>query len=133
MTKNVVNDVQIEPPLQPLTGEHLQPSSVNTANDARSDVRARGFWTRQQNAFFDVRIFYPNARCYRTRPLQKVFSSLEKEKKREYSDRILQIEHGSFTPLVFASNGGMGKEATIALKHLATLMSEKLTKITHLQ
>jgi hypothetical protein len=83
----------------------------------------KGFWCRQQSAFFDVRIFYPHAQCYLSKPLQKIYSSLEKEKKRHYSDRVLQIEHGTFTPLVFSSNGGMGKEASMALKQLAILLS----------
>ena len=80
LTKTVVNDVEIEPPLQPLTGEHIQPQSANTSDDARSDIRARGFWQRQQNAFFDVRISYPNAKCYRTRPLQKCSHHWRKRK-----------------------------------------------------
>ena len=29
-------------------------------------------------------------------------------KKREYNERILEVENGSFTPLVFGTNGGMG-------------------------
>jgi hypothetical protein len=55
--------------------------------------------------------------------LKKVYSSIEKEKKRHYCDRILQVEHGTFTPLVFSSNGGMGREASCALKQLANLIS----------
>jgi hypothetical protein len=122
---SVLNDVETEPLLQPLTGEILLPTSANRTPDARSDIRARGFWQRQQNAFFDVRIFYPHARCYRSKPLRQIFASVENEKKREYCDRILQIEHGCFTPLAFSANGGMGKEATIAIKKLATKISEK--------
>jgi hypothetical protein len=117
--RRVLNDVQIEPPLQHLTGEHLYPASANISDEARVDVRAKGFWLRQQSAFFDVRIFYPHAQCYRDKPLQQVYCSLEKEKKRHYGDRILQVEHGTFTPLVFSSNGGMGRETNEAIKRLA--------------
>ena len=123
--KRAFNDVQIEPPLQPLTGEHLIPASANTTDDARADVRVKGFWSRQRNAFFDVRIFYPHAQCFRGKSLQKIYSSIEKEKKRHYCDRILQIEHGTFTPLVFSSNGGMGREASEALKTLAMKIATK--------
>ena len=44
----VVCDEETEPPLAPLQGEAV---SGNTADGARVDVRACGFWSRQQNAF----------------------------------------------------------------------------------
>ena len=49
------------PQLQPLTGETILPRSANKQEEARADIRAKGFWNRQQNAFFDVRVFHPNA------------------------------------------------------------------------
>jgi hypothetical protein len=123
--KKVLRDVQTEPRLAPLTGESLYPRSSITTDEARSDIRARGFWCRQQNAFFDFRVFYPHASSYLHRSLPSLFESMEKAKKREYNDRILQVEQGSFTPLVFASTGGMGKEASMALKKLAMEISEQ--------
>jgi hypothetical protein len=123
--KKIVRDVETEPRLAPLTGETLYPRSAITTDDARSDIRARGFWCRQQNAFFDFRVFYPHASSYLHRSLPSLFESMEKAKKREYNDRILQVEQGSFTPLVFASTGGMGKEASVVLKKLAMEISDK--------
>ena len=46
-------------------------------------------------------------------------------KKREYAERILKIEHGSFTPLVFSSLGGMSVECTHFYNRLADKISEK--------
>ena len=43
----------------------------------------------------------------------------EKEKKRQYNERVLEVEHGSFTPLVFSSNGGMGRECSTFYKRLS--------------
>jgi len=57
--------------------------------------------------------------------LDRLDLNMENVKKREYQDRILQVEHWSFTPLVFSSTGGMGPEASMALKKLATSMAEK--------
>ena len=48
-----------------------------------------------------------------------------REKKREYSARVREIEHGSFTPLVFSSTGGLGHEAKVFYKRLASLLSIK--------
>ena len=103
--KKILRDVETdEPRLAPLTGESLHPRSANTRDDARSDIRARGFWCRQQNAFFDIiRVFYPHASSYLHRSLPSLFKSTEKTKKREYQDRILNVEQGSFKPLVFSS------------------------------
>ena len=50
---------------------------------------------------------------YRGSSIQSLYRRHEQEKKREYGDRVREVEHASFTPLVFATTGGMGKEATI--------------------
>ena len=49
----------------------------------------------------------------------------EQEKKRAYSERILQIDHGTFTPLVFSINGSMGRERQKYYSRLAQMISEK--------
>ena len=46
-------------------------------------------------------------------------------KKRAYAQRITDIEHSSFTPVVLSLTGGMGKEATQFYKRLASLLSAK--------
>ena len=42
-----------------LHGEQFSSRSVNTADGARADIRARGFWTSHEDAFFDVRAEHP--------------------------------------------------------------------------
>ena len=97
----VCSDVEIEPVLQDISGEHLKRGS-NKAQDARLDIHACGFWERHRSAFFDVRVCQP----------QQIYRIHENEKKRLYSKRVLDIniEHGTFTYLVFTTTGGMGKE-----------------------
>jgi len=121
----VCNDVAIEPPLQPLSGEVLTPGSANRQDDARADIHARGFWGRRQSAFFDVRVFHPNAQSYRNVSIPSVYRRHEMQKKREYGDRVREVELASFTPLVFATTGGMGKEAVTFYRRLAELLSKK--------
>jgi len=36
----------------------------------------------------------------------------EVEKKRDYGDRIHSVEFASFTPLMFSTFGGLGRETT---------------------
>ena len=54
----VCYDVQVEPALQPITGEELA-RGTNQAPAARLDVHCRGFWERQRAAFFDIRVVIP--------------------------------------------------------------------------
>ena len=115
----VCNDVTTESALQEVTGEVLH-RSANTQNEARLDISARSFWERGQRAFFDVRVFNPFARSHVNRKLESVFTSNEKEKKRSYNKRIIEIEHGTFTPLVFSSMGGCSKETEVFIKRLTS-------------
>ena len=121
----VCTDVEKEPQLQPLTGETILPRSANKQEEARVDIRAKGFWNRQQNAFFDVRVFHPNASSYRNTEIPALYRQQENAKKREYGDRIREVEYAVFTPLVFSTTGGQGKETTIAYKRLAELLAAK--------
>ena len=49
----------------------------------------------------------------------------EGEKKRGYNARVLNVEKATFTPLVFSTHGGMGKEAEAFHKRLASLIATK--------
>ena len=50
--RGVVQDVEVEPKLLPYQEEQLQGVTANRSVEAHVDIRARGFWTRQQEAFF---------------------------------------------------------------------------------
>ena len=121
----VCPSVTTEPELQPLSGERLGPSA-NKDDKARLDVRASDFWgMNYQDAFFDIRVFYPFAPSYHYSKLSAVYRQHENKKRAEYGRRVREIEHGSFTPLVFTTGGGMAPEATVFFKRLASLLSEK--------
>ena len=66
----------------------------------------------RQRAFFDIRAFNPLAPSYSTIPLAQCYTRNEQEKRRAYGQRVRQIEHGSFSPLVFSKGGGMENTAT---------------------
>ena len=46
-------------------------------------------------------------------------------KKVYYNRRIMEVEHGSFTPLIFTTTGVMGHECTIFHKTLAQKLCKK--------
>ena len=89
------------------------------------DVTALGFWGAWQRAFFDIRVFDPIAPSYAKKSISSLFKSHEKEKKRKYNKRIIEIEKSSFTPLVFTTSGGCRKECDLVLKKLSTMISSK--------
>ena len=86
------------------------------------NISANGVWGgRLEKTYFDVRVFNPLA------PSNKIsacFKKHEREKKRAY-ERVREVEHSSFTPLVMAATGGLGNEATTFYKHLASMLSQK--------
>ncbi len=48
------------------------------------------------------------------------------EKKRAYEQRIKEVEHASFTPIVLSACGSrLAKGATVFYKRLATMLAEK--------
>ena len=124
LLNDVANEVRIEPSLQPLSGEILN-NGANCENDARLDVAARGFWQRCEMAFFDIRVFNPFAKSHLKTSLVSVFRSNEASKKRQYNNRVIQIEHGTFTPVVMSSFGGFGKETNIFVSKLVEKVAEK--------
>ena len=110
--------------LQPCNSA-LLPQTSNTAPDARLDFCGRGFWRPVQQAYFDVRIVHANSPSYTNKPVEKVYEQHENIKKTAYSKRVLEVEHGSFTPLIFSTAGGMGKESLVYHKRLAALIASK--------
>jgi len=78
--KEVCHNVAVKPPLLSLNGEAIAPASANRSDEACPDVHATGFWDRRQGAFFDIRVFHPNASSYlRTQPAS-LFRKHEMEK-----------------------------------------------------
>ena len=52
-------------------------------------------------------------------------SKHEQQQKRNYNRRIMNIEHGTFTPLFFSVSGGMGKECSMFHKRVAERLTIK--------
>ena len=98
--------------------------TANRLDKTRADIHARGFWGRHQGAFFDVRVFHPNAPSYHSLSIQSLYRHYEQEKKMEYGDHVWEIEQASFTPLVFATTEGMGRERPF-LSQTADLLSHR--------
>ena len=132
MLRMVRNDVKVEPVLQEVTGETLN-HGANKAPDARLDIHARGFWERQRSAFFDVRVCHLNADSYRDLNPKQIYKKHENEKKRQYAERVMEIEQGTFTPLVFTTTAGMADECVKYHSRLTELIEIRREKVTQAQ
>ena len=124
LLKRVCTNVQQEPHLTPVSGETFSYNTAIVDDGARLDIKARNFWRRGQDAYFDVCVTHVNAPSQKKLDTKTVFHRHEQRMKRNYHERCL-IEHATFTPLVCGTNGGMGDECEKFLKNLADLLAEK--------
>lgn len=116
----VCHNVATEPPMeQPLTGETLTAHSANSDDNVRLDIRAG---TIHRMHFWMYGVFYLNtpSNCS-----TDDYRKHKQAKKREYGQRVQEVECVVFTPLVLSSNGGMGKEATIFYERLPDMIAPK--------
>ena len=104
------------------TAQELERGSV-TGEAARLDVAARGIWSPFDKTLIDVRVTHPNAPSQQTKSLTCIYRSHEREKKRTYLERVLQVEKASFVPVVLSTSGGCAPEASRLLKRMAAMIA----------
>ena len=120
--KEVCKDVKIEPELLSVRENDM---SGNTKLKARLDVSGVGVWGAHERTFLDVKVFHPNCASYVNMDIEKAYVHHEDIKKRNYRERVLNVEHGSFTPMIFSTTGGAGPEANRHHKRIAEMIALK--------
>ena len=100
LLSKVCKDVDVEPHLLPIDSDVLNPRSTVTSPEARLDIKAGSFWSRGETAFFDVCRTYVNSTCNQNKSTESIFLEYEKDKKRNYQQRVIDVEMG-FPPPVF--------------------------------
>ena len=116
--------MKIEPTLIPVENAQLN-QGANIQDGARLDVSARGVWSTMDRVFFDIRVTHPNTQSNFQKPTSQIYREHEREKKNKYNQRVIDIEKGTFTPLVFTTSGGMAPECERLNKRLAELLAAK--------
>jgi len=101
--------------LQPVSNpETFSLLTANTQDVARLDIVMNGFWGgRSEGCHVDVRVFNPYAPS-NVSSFPAAFKWHENVKHRAYGQRIREVEHASFTPIVLAATGrsGLAQEAS---------------------
>ena len=123
LLRPICRDVKIEPKLMPLGCTGTQ--STNIADGARPDVSAVGLWSPMERTFLDVCVIHVNSPSYEGSTPAQLYERNENRKKRVYNDRIMHVERGSFSPLIFSTTGGMGSECSRYHKRVAELIAKK--------
>ena len=119
----VCTNVEVEPQLQPLDNERFNLRIAVTRPEARLNFKAGAF---------GLRVTHVNSKCNHGKETSTIFKEQEDEKKRKYQQRVLDVEMGSFTPLVFRTNGWMRADCNCFLKRLAEKLSEKNEEPYHI-
>ena len=79
----------------------------------------------EDSTFFDVRVCYPNAESYTGLTIKQIYRQHESEKTRMHASRVLEVEQGSFTPMVFTTTGEMADECKRYHNRLVEHLSNK--------
>ena len=104
----------------------MQHKTANLEEGARLDIHVSVFWgSIHESAFFVVRVFNPYALSNHRSSPAAVYRKHETEKRRCYEQRIREVEHSLFTPLVFSAVGDIGTAASVPYKMLASVLAEK--------
>ena len=113
----------MEPRLVKVTEDET--TSTNREDAARLGIAARDFRQPSQRAFSDIRVFSAKAQSNISRNTEETFSHHEREKARQYSDRIVNVEHESFTPIIFKTHGDYSQLTSRFIHQFAKLISQK--------
>ena len=72
-----------------------------------------------------MKVFNPMAKSNLKKDLNAAFQMHESIKKNLYNERVIRVEHGSFTPVVLSSYGGFGRESNSFVKKIVEKIAEK--------
>ena len=122
----VCHQVQVEPELQPVSNpDTFSHATANSQEGAWLDIVMNGFWGgRSERCFVDVRVFNPYAQS-NVNSISAAYRRHENIKRRTYGQRVREVEHASFIPIVMSATDGLAPEATTFYRRLASLLASR--------
>ena len=82
------------------------------------------FWERQICILRRL-VCHPNADSYRDLTPKQIYKKHENLKKKQYAERVMETQQGTFSPLVFTTTGGMADDCVKYHSRLAELIANK--------
>ena len=100
--------------------KHILSSTYKTRQGLKKSVKRKPSWTQEYLLVVWARWSEQPTQCN-----QALLTRPSRAMKRHYNQRIIEVEHGSFSPLVFSPYGGNSREAEWFLTELAVKRSQK--------
>ena len=116
----------MEPKLKPVSDPDTFPlATANSQDGAQLDIVMNGFWGgRSECCFMDIQVFNAYAQS-NVHSISAAYRCHENIERRAYGQRVPEIEHAPFTPIVMSATGGLAPEATTFYRRLASLLASK--------
>ena len=105
-----------------MQGKEFSYKTAKVEQDTRADISAKEFWKREQKSFLDIHILNSLASGIIRLCLEILLAMNERDKIRMYVERIIDIEQGTFTLILFTSAEGMARQS-----HICKRMTELKT------
>ena len=102
LQREVCRDVAIEPALIPHDNEQI---TGTDADRAAPDVSSCGLWSTFERTFYDVCVTHPNSSTYDGKTMKQIYHLHKVRKMKGYNNRIIQVEKGTFTSLIYTTSG----------------------------
>ena len=113
--------------MQSLLGKHMYLGSSNIEPNARLDIDADVVWGKrfEQSFLTFVCLTHSPIPINLQTSLAATYGRHEREKTRQYEQRVKEVEYASFSPLVFQSLGSMGRIVITLYKRSASMLVER--------
>ncbi len=95
---------------------------------ARLDISMNGFWGGRRKPLLTFTCLTPICTIQQEFNHHMLLRNHKNQKKRAYDQKVRDVEHSTFTPLVMSATGGLARQAVAFYKHLASLLSSKTNK-----
>lgn len=102
---------------------------MNIRDDNLVDISLRGFRNTGQQEFYDTIVFYSNTRLYCNVDIQKYYGLNERERKKAYNERMLNMEQRTLVSIVLKFNQKIGRDSQIFYRAISYSTSQDAQEI----
>ena len=102
---------------------------MNIRDDNLVDISLRGFRNTGQQEFYDTIVLYSNTRLYYNVDIQKYYGLNERERKKAYNERMLNMEQRTLVSIVLKFNQKIGRDSQIFYRAISYSTSQDAQEI----